>query len=177
MLGEIRDNETAEIAVKAALTGHLVLSTLHTNSTAETLIRLTQMGVERHLIASSLILVIAQRLVRKLCLHCRQASPALFQLPADIWANPLQHYLAVGCEHCCAGYYGRTGIYEMLNVTPPIQNALLNNASPSDLTKIAQQQKQITLLSAGLALVESGMTTLSEINRVVGLEIQTEAIP
>ncbi|HEI6851546.1 TPA: type II secretion system protein GspE [Yersinia enterocolitica] len=177
MLGEIRDNETAEIAVKAALTGHLVLSTLHTNSTAETLIRLTHMGVERHLIASSLILVIAQRLVRKLCLHCRQASSVPFLAPPDIWASPLQHYLAVGCEHCCAGYYGRTGIYEMLNVTPPIQQALLNNVSPAELTRIAQEQKQVTLLSAGLALVENGMTTLSEINRVVGLQIQVEAIP
>ncbi|MGE4802840.1 type II secretion system protein GspE [Yersinia hibernica] len=174
MLGEIRDNETAKIAVKAALTGHLVLSTLHTNSTAETLVRLTQMGVERHLIASSLTLVIAQRLVRRLCLHCRQASPTPFQTSPNIWASPLQHYLAVGCEHCCAGYYGRTGIYEMLNVTPPIQQALLNNASPSELTLIAQEQKQVTLLSAGLTLVENGVTTLSEINRVVGLLVETE---
>ncbi|MBW5811343.1 type II secretion system protein GspE [Yersinia kristensenii] len=177
MLGEIRDNETAEIAVKAALTGHLVLSTLHTNSTAETLIRLTQMGVARHLIASSLTLVIAQRLVRKLCLHCRQASPTPFKAPKNVWVSPLQHYIAVGCEHCCAGYYGRTGIYEMLNVTPPIQQALLNNASPSELTQIAQEQKQVTLLSAGLTLVESGMTTLSEINRVVGLLTEAEATP
>ncbi|MFA3759660.1 type II secretion system protein GspE [Yersinia sp. 2544 StPb PI] len=176
MLGEIRDNETAEIAVKAALTGHLVLSTLHTNSTSETLIRLTQMGIERHLIASSLTLVIAQRLVRRLCLHCRQASPTLFQVPAGVWASPLQHYLAVGCEHCCAGYYGRTGIYEMLSVTPPIQQALLNNVSPAKLTQIAQEQEQVTLLSAGLALVESGVTTLSEINRVVGTLKEFEVI-
>lgn len=177
MLGEIRDNETAKIAVKAALTGHLVLSTLHTNSTAETLIRLTQMGVERHLIASSLTLVIAQRLVRRLCLHCREASPAPFQASPSIWASPLQHYLAVGCEHCCAGYYGRTGIYEMLNVTPPIQQALLNNVSPAELTLIAQEQKQVTLLSAGLTLVENGVTTLSEINRVVGFLTEAEATP
>jgi protein transport protein HofB len=177
MLGEIRDNETAEIAVKAALTGHLVLSTLHTNSTAETLIRLTQMGIERHLIASSLTLIIAQRLVRKLCLHCRQASPALFQAPVGVRTDPLQHYLAVGCEHCCAGYYGRTGIYEMLSVTPQIQQALLNNVSPSKLTQIAQKQEQITLLAAGLALVESGVTTLSEINRVVGFLTEAEATP
>lgn len=176
MLGEIRDNETAEIAVKAALTGHLVLSTLHTNSTAETLVRLTQMGVERHLIASSLTLVIAQRLVRRLCLHCRQPSPVPYHTSQNIWASPLQHYLAVGCEHCCAGYYGRTGIYEMLNVTPPIQQALLNNLSPPELTQIAQEQKQVTLLSAGLALVENGVTTLSEINRVVGFLGKTEAI-
>ncbi|WP_186376493.1 type II secretion system protein GspE [Yersinia alsatica] len=176
MLGEIRDNETAEIAVKAALTGHLVLSTLHTNSTAETLIRLTQMGIERHLIASSLILVIAQRLVRKLCLHCRQVSPTLFQAPSGVRTTPLQHYLAVGCEHCCAGYYGRTGIYEMLNITPSIQQALLNNVSPSELTRMAQDQEQITLLCAGLALVESGMTSLAEINRVVGLLAEHEVI-
>ncbi|WP_145564097.1 type II secretion system protein GspE [Yersinia aldovae] len=167
MVGEIRDNETAEIAVKAAQTGHLVLSTLHTNSTAETLIRLTQMGVDRHLIASSLKLVIAQRLVRRLCLHCRQPSPSPFQPPTKIRTAPLQHYLAVGCEHCCAGYYGRTGIYEMLNVTPKIQHALLNNVSPSQLVQIAHEQEQITLLCAGLTLVEEGITTLDEINRVV----------
>ena len=175
MLGEIRDNETAEIAVKAALTGHLVLSTLHTNSTAETLVRLTQMGIERHLIASSLTLVIAQRLVRKLCLHCRQPSPTPFHTSSDLWASPLQHYLPVGCEHCCAGYYGRMGIYEMLNVTPSIQQALLNNLTPSELSQIAQEQKQVTLLSAGLALVDNGITTLSEINRVVGFIAETEA--
>lgn len=177
MLGEIRDNETAEIAVKAALTGHLVLSTLHTNSTTETLIRLTQMGVERHLIASSLTLVIAQRLIRKLCLHCRRASPHLYQPPAAIRATPLQHYQALGCEHCCAGYYGRTGVYEMLSITPKVQQALLTNATPSELAQIAREQGQITLLTAGLALVESGITTLEEINRVVGLlaETKTEA--
>ncbi|WP_145595404.1 type II secretion system protein GspE [Yersinia aleksiciae] len=177
MLGEIRDNETAEIAVKAALTGHLVLSTLHTNSTAETLTRLTQMGIERHLIASSLSLVIAQRLVRKLCLHCRQVSPHLFQPPTEVRATPLQHYQALGCEHCCAGYYGRTGIYEMLNITPQIQQALLHNVNPSELTRIAQEQGQKTLLSAGLALVESGVTTLEEVNRVVGFLTEVEATP
>ncbi|CNK55663.1 type IV fimbrial assembly%2C ATPase PilB [Yersinia frederiksenii] len=177
MLGEIRDNETAEIAVKAALTGHLVLSTLHTNSTAETLIRLTQMGIERHLIASSLILVIAQRLVRRLCLHCRKPSISLFHPPSDVQIKPIQHYLAVGCEHCSAGYYGRTGIYEILDVTPPIKQALLNNASPPELTRIALEQEQVTLLSAGLALVESGVTSLSEIERVVGQLTNIEAIP
>lgn len=175
MLGEIRDNETAEIAVKAALTGHLVLSTLHTNSTAETLIRLTQMGIERHLIASSLSLVIAQRLVRKLCIHCRQVSPHLFQPPAETHTAPLQHYQARGCEHCCAGYYGRTGVYEMLNITPQIQQALLNNVSPRELTQIAREQGQKTLLSAGLVLVERGVTTLEEINRVVGLLVEVDA--
>ncbi|MDN0110913.1 type II secretion system protein GspE [Yersinia mollaretii] len=177
MLGEIRDNETAEIAVKAALTGHLVLSTLHTNSTAETLMRLTQMGIERHLIASSLSLVIAQRLVRKLCIHCRQASPNLFHPPTEARAAPLQHYQARGCEHCCAGYYGRTGVYEMLNITPQIQQALLNNVSPAELTRMARGQGQKTLLSAGLALVESGVTTLEEINRVVGFLAEAEATP
>ena len=176
MVGEIRDNETAEIAVKAAQTGHLVLSTLHTNSTTETLVRLTQMGIERHLIASSLTLVIAQRLVRRLCLHCRQAAPAPFQPPTKIRATPLQHYLAVGCEHCCAGYYGRTGIYEMLSVTPQIQHALLNNASPSQLAQIAYEQEQTTLLCAGLTLVESGITTLDEINRVVAALAEIEVI-
>ncbi|BFI59435.1 type II secretion system protein GspE [Yersinia pseudotuberculosis] len=174
MVGEIRDNETASIAVNAAQTGHLVLSTLHTNSTAETLIRMAQMGIERHLIASSLKLVIAQRLVRRLCLHCRQAASHPFIPPAHIRSGPTQHYLAVGCEHCCTGYYGRTGIYEMLSVTPQIQQAILNNASPVKLVQIAQKQEQTALLCSGLALIEKGITTLSEINRVVGFVAETE---
>lgn len=177
MVGEIRDNETANIAVKAAQTGHLVLSTLHTNSTAETLIRMTQMGIEHHLIASSLKLVIAQRLVRRLCLHCCQAASKPFYAPANIRTDPIQHYLAVGCEHCCAGYYGRTGVYEMLNVTPQIQQALLNNANPEKLIQIAQKQGQETLFCAGLALIEKGITTLDEINRVVEFMVETEATP
>ena len=106
MVDEIHDNENAEIAAKAAKTGHLVLSTLHTNLTAEMFIRMTQMGIEHHLIASNLTLIIDQKLVRRLCLHCRQPAPSPFKPPAKIRTAPLHHYLAVECEHCCAGDYG-----------------------------------------------------------------------
>ncbi|HCI6415263.1 TPA: Flp pilus assembly complex ATPase component TadA, partial [Klebsiella quasipneumoniae subsp. quasipneumoniae] len=107
MVGEIRDAETAEIAIKAAQTGHLVLSTLHTNSTSETLIRLQQMGVARWMISSALSLVVAQRLVRKLCPHCRRDGGRPTEVPHSLWPRPLPGWLAVGCPQCYHGYYGR----------------------------------------------------------------------
>ncbi len=168
MIGEIRDNETAEIAVKAAQTGHLVLSTLHTNSTADTLTRLMQMDVPGYLLASCLKLVIAQRLVRRLCLRCKQPAAPMYY-PANIWPTPLDNWLAIGCEHCCAGYYGRIGVYEMLTVTREIRQALVQQFDPSQLAEIAQQQGNITLLTAGLTLVDQGITTIKEINRVVDI--------
>lgn len=168
MIGEIRDQETAEIAVKAAQTGHLVLSTLHTNSTGETLTRLTQMGIPGYLLASCLKLVIAQRLVRRLCLHCRSPLPESLHFPANIWAAPLSPWRATGCEHCFSGYYDRIGIYELLTITPEVQQALMHNASVRQLADIAQQQGQVTLLQAGLALVAQGITSLEEVYRVVG---------
>ncbi|KEY58132.1 type II secretion system protein GspE [Serratia sp. DD3] len=175
MIGEIRDQETAEIAVKAAQTGHLVLSTLHTNSTCETLTRLTQMGIPGYLLAASLKLVIAQRLVRRLCSHCRHPQTDSIHFPATIRSAPLIPWCATGCEHCFGGYYGRIGIYELLNITPEVQNALMHNASVIQLAEIAQQQGQITLLQAGLALVEQGITSLEEIYRVVGVLTSPES--
>lgn len=165
MVGEIRDGETAEIAVKAAQTGHLVLSTLHTNSTCETLIRLTQMGVKEYHIAASLRLVIAQRLLRKLCPHCRQ-SPSLITQDSQI--NITQAWSPVGCHHCFSGYYGRIGIYEMLNITPQLKHALISGSTLNELSKIAREQGQKTLLEAGMALVEQGTTSLEELYRVTG---------
>ncbi|WP_061794979.1 type II secretion system protein GspE [Serratia ficaria] len=167
MIGEIRDKETAEIAVKAAQTGHLVLSTLHTNSTGETLTRLTHMGIPGYLIAASLKLVIAQRLVRKLCEHCRYPHGQAVRFPAAIWPEPLTAWRADGCEHCFGGYYGRIGVYELLSVTPQVQAGLLENASPGQLADIARDQGQITLLQAGLAQVAAGVTSLEELYRVV----------
>ncbi|TQI78861.1 protein transport protein HofB [Serratia fonticola] len=168
MIGEIRDRETAEIAVKAAQTGHLVLSTLHTNATCETLTRLTQMGIPGYLLAACLKLVIAQRLVRRLCPHCRHPQVESLHFPAAIWPEPLLPWRAVGCDQCFGGYYGRIGIYELLNITPEVQNALMQNASVMQLADIAQQQGQVTLLQAGLTLVAQGITSLEEIYRVVG---------
>ncbi len=118
MVGEIRDAETAEIALKAAQTGHLVLSTLHTNSTSETLTRLQQMGIARWMISSALSLVIAQRLVRKLCPHCRRNAGSAADLPHSLWPRPLPRWQAAGCEHCYHGYYGRLALFEVLPVTP-----------------------------------------------------------
>nr|WP_276317464.1 ATPase, T2SS/T4P/T4SS family [Serratia marcescens] len=167
MIGEIRDAETAEIAVKAAQTGHLVLSTLHTNSTAETLTRLMHMGIPGYLLAGCLKLVVAQRLVRRLCRHCRypQSQPAHF--PTALWAEPLLAWRADGCEHCFGGYYGRIGVYELLAITPEIQAALLANAAPSLLADIAREQGQLSLLQAGLALAAEGTTSLEELYRVI----------
>lgn len=167
MIGEIRDAETAEIAVKAAQTGHLVLSTLHTNSTAETLTRLMHMGIPGYLLAGCLKLVVAQRLVRRLCRHCRypQSQPAHF--PTALWPEPLIAWRADGCEHCFGGYYGRIGVYELLAITPEIQAALLENAAPSLLADIAREQGQLSLLQAGLALAAEGTTSLEELYRVI----------
>ncbi|PLR41015.1 type II secretion system protein GspE [Chimaeribacter californicus] len=170
MIGEIRDAETAEIAVNAAQTGHLVLSTLHTNSTTETLVRLNQMGIEGYLIASCLKLVIAQRLVRRLCPHCRTRSPEAATLPPGSPGGPLFPWRAAGCHHCCAGYYGRTGLYEMLVVTPEIQQALTRQATVQELAAIARHQGQASLLHVGLALAAEGTTSLEEVYRVVGAQ-------
>lgn len=168
MLGEIRDGETAEIAVKAAQTGHLVLSTLHTNSTTETLVRMGQMGVPGYMLASALRLVIAQRLVRKLCPHCRQPAEALAHFPADIWPGTVQNWRANGCERCFSGYYGRLALFEMLPISPALQNALAQNAGPEVLAQLAQQQGMEPLFVGGLHCVNRGDTTLEELTRVTG---------
>lgn len=168
MLGEIRDGETAEIAVKAAQTGHLVLSTLHTNSTTETLVRMGQMGVPGYMLASALRLVIAQRLVRKLCPYCRQPAEAIAHFPASVWPGTVQNWRAVGCDRCFSGYYGRQALFEMLPVSPALQNALAQNASPEDLAKIAFQQGMEPLFVSGLHSVNRGDTTLEELTRVTG---------
>ncbi|MFK8260295.1 type II secretion system protein GspE [Erwinia sp. AnSW2-5] len=168
MIGEIRDGETAEIAVKAAQTGHLVLSTLHTNSTTETLVRLGQMGVPGYLLASALKLVIAQRLVRKLCKHCRQPAEATANFPPHLWPGTVQNWRAVGCEHCFSGFYGRLPLFELLPITARMQNALAKSARPEELADIARQQGLNSLFVEGLHCVNRGDTTLEELTRVAG---------
>ncbi|KFA59308.1 hypothetical protein A9G34_00415 [Gilliamella sp. Choc4-2] len=157
MIGEIRDRETAEIAIQAAQTGHLVLSTLHTNSSIEGVTRLNQMGIENYLLSSCLKLVIAQRLVRKLCPYCKLAASELIMFGQE----PSPHFIATGCSHCIGGYLGRIGIYEFLLVTREIQNQILNKQaiSPSNM---------ITLKEAGQKLVIEGVTSLAELHRVLG---------
>jgi protein transport protein HofB len=168
MVGEIRDGETAEIALKAAQTGHLVLSTLHTNSTSETLVRLQQMGVARWMIASALTLVIAQRLVRKLCPHCRQRLDTSITLPKAIWPMPLPRWHAPGCEHCYHGFYGRTALFEVLPVTPALRQSIASSTSVDGVDSDAQLSGS-TLFGNGCQAVEQGLTTFEELIRVLGM--------
>ena len=169
MIGEIRDGETAQIAVQASLTGHLVMSTLHTNSAAGAITRLRDMGLESFLIGSSLLGVIAQRLVRRLCTHCRTTSPldanekALFSF---MDAPPKAIYRAVGCEHCRqSGYQGRAGIHEFLVVDSAMRRAIHEDKDEMSLeTQLFKQA--YSLRENGLLKVISGVTSLEEVMRV-----------
>ena len=157
MIGEIRDHETAEIAIQAAQTGHLVLSTLHTNSSVEAIVRLNQMGIKNYLLSSSLKLVIAQRLVRKLCQYCKVVASELTLIDNQ----PSPHFIAMGCEKCVGGYLGRIGLYELLIITPEVQQQILNDQPISP-------KNRVNLMQAGYQLVQQGTTTLAELNRVLG---------
>ncbi|MEH0875024.1 type II secretion system protein GspE [Pectobacterium cacticida] len=170
MIGEIRDAETAEIAVKAAQTGHLVMSTLHTNSAVETLTRLNHLGIPGYLLAAALKLIIAQRLVRRLCPHCKTPGEPLLSLPDDVWQGPLRQWRANGCSHCFSGYYGRIALYELLPITPDLQAILAGNASAGELSALSRHSGFPTLLNAGLERVNDGLTSLAEVYRVVGDE-------
>ncbi|WP_202301183.1 type II secretion system protein GspE [Dryocola clanedunensis] len=169
MIGEIRDAETAEIAIKAAQTGHLVLSTLHTNSTIETVIRLEQMGIARWLLGSALQLVIAQRLIRKLCPHCKRRGTHEHILPQSTWPEPLPDWQAVGCERCYGGYYGRTALFEILPVNNALRVALTRGAQMHELEEIARQHGMVSLFENGCMAVSQELTTLEEVYRVLGV--------
>ncbi|MFQ6292685.1 type II secretion system ATPase GspE [Yersinia enterocolitica] len=171
MIGEIRDAETAQIAVQASLTGHLVLSTLHTNSAVGAIGRLRDMGVEPFLLASSLIGVLAQRLVRTLCIHCRE----LRYVEANYWqqldinvgaSNPSSLYRPVGCQHCNgSGYRGRTGIHELLLVDNEIRQGIYQCESEMDIAALVLQRTKSIRLD-GINKVLAGITTLEEVLRV-----------
>ncbi|MCT4700957.1 type II secretion system protein GspE [Enterobacteriaceae bacterium H20N1] len=169
MVGEIRDSETAEIAIKAAQTGHLVLSTLHTNSTVETVIRLEQMGIARWLLASAIQVVIAQRLVRKLCSHCKALKAGEITLPPQLWSNPLPDWQPVGCERCYGGFYGRTALFEILPVENTLRTAIARGAHAADIEALAREQGLVTLFESGCQAVSQGLTTLEEVYRVLGV--------
>lgn len=158
MLGEIRDYETAEIAVKAAQTGHLVLSTLHTNSAVETLSRLANMGIEAFNVATSINLVIAQRLLRRLCNHCKQ--------PQII--DELTFYTAGKCPQCTGGFQGRIGIFEILPISTELSKIILSQGSVQDIEQRAKQEGLVTLRESALESVRLGITSLAEANRVTG---------
>ncbi len=170
MLGEIRDIETAEIAVKAAQTGHLVLSTLHTNSAAETVIRLKNMGVDAINLSSSLSLIIAQRLARKLCECCKIPDPMSPQLRRSLdIPGELMVYQAneQGCNHCNNGYLGRTGIYEVMSFTHELASAIVASASLNEIEAIAKAQGMKTLKQSGVEKLIAGITSYSELQRVL----------
>ncbi|MFB9216653.1 type IV-A pilus assembly ATPase PilB [Vibrio sinaloensis] len=172
MVGEIRDLETAEIAVKAAQTGHLVLSTLHTNSAAESVVRLTNMGIEAFNIASSLSLIIAQRLARRLCSHCKvqdKISDELRQqlkLPADAL---IYRAHSKGCHECNNGYAGRVGIYEVMTFSSLLSQAIATGATVQQIELQARKEGMKTLKESGIEKLSQGITSLQELQRVLYL--------
>ena len=170
LVGEIRDLETAEIAVQASLTGHLVFSTLHTNDAPGALTRLVDMGIEPYLVASSLEMVLAQRLVRLLCPRCKEPVPAeeASRLAAEFGPDPPEtFYHGPGCRYCQGGgYFGRTGVFELMIVDEAIRNLVLRRASSGDIRRQAARSGTKSLREDGRRLVRAGVTTLPEVLRV-----------
>jgi len=172
MVGEIRDLETAEIAIKAAQTGHLVLSTLHTNSAPETLTRLRNMGVPAFNIATSVSMIIAQRLARRLCEHCKKPAEIPHEtLLSEGFTNKMLKGATLfshgdGCSQCFNGYKGRVGVYEVVTVTPEIQQIIMEEGNSLEIAKMAKEQGFRNLRLSGLMKVAQGLTSLEEINRV-----------
>ncbi len=171
MVGEIRDLETAEIAIKAAQTGHMVLSTVHTNNAPQTLNRLVNMGVAPYNIASSVTLIIAQRLARRLCVHCKEAV----HIPPEELTNQgfrqdelkeLTIYKAVGCDQCNHGYKGRVGVFEVMPVSEAIGRIIMENGNVLQIAEQARREGVNDLRQSGLNKVRMGLTSLEEINRV-----------
>jgi len=184
MVGEIRDNETAVVAVNAALTGHLVLSTLHTNNAAGSFPRLLDLGVNPKVVSSALNVSIAQRLVRTLCETCKKKIPlegknkeaidkVLARIPDSVYLDGIQRahiWATVGCPKCNGvGFRGRIGIYEAILIDDKIEKAVITNPSERDIREAAKEQKLLTLVQDGIIKVLSGITTLEELDRVVDL--------
>jgi general secretion pathway protein E len=177
MVGEIRDRETAEIAVQSALTGHMVFSTLHTNDAAGALTRLVEMGIEPFLAASSIVGILAQRLVRRICPHCKETvvPPAelLDQLGDEcpLPADP-RFYQGRGCARCInIGYWGRTGIYELMTVDETVRELLLQDKDAATIKQAAMRRGMLSLRAAGVAKALQGETSLEEILRVTQEEV------
>jgi general secretion pathway protein E len=180
MVGEIRDRETAEIAIQASLTGHLVFSTVHTNDAASAITRLVDMGVEPFLVASSLMAVMAQRLVRRVCPHCRESYRPTAEELKEVALTPEAVaragnptiYRAKGCDACGGtGYRGRTGIYELLLVDDDIRQLTLKNVDSSTIKRTGVQKGMLTLLDDGARKVLAGETTLAEVLSVTQEDI------
>ncbi|MBN8446854.1 MAG: type IV-A pilus assembly ATPase PilB [Gammaproteobacteria bacterium] len=171
MVGEIRDLETAEIAIKAAQTGHLVLSTLHTNSAPETLTRLLNMGVPAYNVASSVSLIIAQRLARRLCSHCKAPehlpeTELLKQGFTQAQLPTIKLFKPIGCEYCTGGYKGRVGIYEVMPISGNIAERIMQGGNSLEIAQQAQSEGINNLRQSGLLKAAAGLTSLAEINRV-----------
>jgi general secretion pathway protein E len=180
LIGEIRDAETAEIAIQSALTGHLVLSTLHTNDAPSAITRLIDMGMEDYLLSSTIIGILAQRLVRVACPHCRvpcTPDPAILKEmrldPGDL--SGVQIIEVKGCENCGqTGFWGRQGIFEFFKITEEIQGMILGKKDANIIKEAARKQGMRTLREDGWLKVKQGMTTISEVLRVTQEE---EVVP
>ena len=175
MIGEIRDDETARIAVRASITGHLVLSTIHTNNSLNTIERLLDMEVERYLLGSALTGIISQRLVKRLCSKCRTSRPTtnyekiLFEKVLHKEVNEV--YTPHGCSECINGYTGRIALHEVLELNQDIRDAITNNVRKSDLRHLVYKESDVTsLLEDGLEKVVAGLTSVDEILRVIDVE-------
>jgi general secretion pathway protein E len=173
MIGEIRDLETAQIAVQSALTGHLVLSTVHTNDAASTVNRLLDMGVDDYLLTSTVVGILAQRLVRKLCPHCKEPYQAVPEVVEQLGIAKLAGrgdvtlYHAKGCQHCSnTGYMGRFCILEMLPMTDPLRTLVMKHATSSELKAEAQREGMVTMYEDGMRKALAGHTTFEEVLRV-----------
>ena len=180
MIGEIRDDETAKIAVRASVTGHLVLSTLHTNNALNTIERLRDMDVETYLLASSLNGIVSQKLARRICPHCKKKRPAidfekkLIKKNLGIDINELSY--AEGCSECVGGYKGRVALQEVLVVTDEIRDAISNGVSKEELRELVYTNDTTTLLQDGLDKVVQGITTIEEVLRLVELDDESTEI-
>jgi len=180
MVGEIRDDETAHIAVRASITGHLVLSTVHTNNSLTTIERLLDMQVERYLLSSALTGIISQKLVKKLCPKCRSTRPTtsyekkLFKKHLEIEVNKV--YTPVGCEHCNNGFLGRLAIHEVLNINENIREAINSNTKRKELKKLVYNSKEdiTTMFQDGLEKVADGLTTIEEVLKTIDVSSYEE---
>ncbi len=172
MIGEIRDRETALIAVESALTGHLVLSTLHTNDAPSAITRLTEMGVEPFLTSSAVDCVVAQRLVRKLCKHCKEpyepSAKALAESGYHLKSDKLPtFYRAIGCNKCSEGYKGRVGVYEVLRISEAIERLIVERNTADEIKRLAVSEGMIAMIEDGFEKVQKGITSIEEVMRVI----------
>jgi type II secretory ATPase GspE/PulE/Tfp pilus assembly ATPase PilB-like protein len=168
LVGEMRDQETIDTAIRAALTGLLVFSTLHTNDSAATVPRLMDMGVEPYLVASSVVGVVAQRLVRLICKYCKESHPPEAELLARLQIEDGTYYKGKGCKNCeGTGYRGRTVLSEVMVMSPRIRKAIMDRAESSVIRKISHDEGMTTMLEDGIHKAARGVTTVEEVARVI----------